>query len=73
MDRFRIEYKCIKVPKPSSGLEGFEEGKSYVGRSFNGFFEVASSWGSGKQTKLISKAYFEEHFELVGVPQVVEK
>ncbi len=65
MDRYRIEFKCNKVPKPNTGLEGFDAEKNYVGRAFNGLYEVSSSWGSGKQTKLINKTIFEEYFEVI--------
>jgi hypothetical protein len=69
MDRLRIHYKCKKIPKSNSGLDGFEMDGTYTGRSFNGFYEVCSNWGSGKPTKLISKEIFEEYFEVV--PQEV--
>lgn len=65
MDKFRIQYKCNKAPKPNTGLEGFYVDQQYVGRSFNGLFEVTPQWGNGKQTRLIRKNEFEEYFELV--------
>lgn len=65
MDRFRIKYKCNKAPKPSAGLEGFMVDHMYVGRSFNGLFEVTPQWGNGKQTKLLQKTEFDEYFELI--------
>lgn len=65
MDKFRINYKCNKAPKPCAGLEGFMVDQLYVGRSFNGLFEVTPQWGNGKQTKLLKKTEFEEYFELI--------
>ena len=65
MDKFRIQYKCNKAPKPNTGLEGFMVDQQYVGRSFNGLFEVTPQWGNGKQTRLIQKNEFEEYFELI--------
>jgi len=64
MDKFRISYKCIKVPKSNSGMDGFEKDQYYTGRAFNGFYEISPQWGSGKPTKLISKLIFNEHFEV---------
>jgi hypothetical protein len=71
MDKFRIHYKCVKAPKPQTGLEGFEKEGIYTGRSFNGFYEVSAYWGSGKPTKLISKNLFQEHFEIVPSEELV--
>jgi hypothetical protein len=68
MDRYRIEFKCTKVPKPNTGLEGFTTDRLYIGRSFNGLFEVAPNWGSGRQTKLIEKSVFNEYFEVISDP-----
>lgn len=65
MDKFRIQYKCNKAPRPSTGLEGFMVDHMYVGRSYNGLFEVTPQWGNGKQTKLLRKNEFEQYFELV--------
>ena len=65
MDKFRIQYKCNKAPKPNTGLEGFLVDQQYVGRSFNGLFEVTPQWGNGKQTRLIPKNEFEQYFELI--------
>lgn len=65
MDKFRIQYRCNKAPKPNTGLEGFLVDQQYVGRSFNGLYEVTPQWGNGKQTKLLRKTEFEQYFELV--------
>lgn len=64
MDKFRIRYQCNKIPDSLLGLDGYELTKNYVGRSFNGFFELSSKWGSGSQTKMIDKAIFQEYFEI---------
>ena len=73
MDKYRINYKCIKVPKPTTGLEGFELERVYAGRSFNGYYEVSADWGSGKKTQLITKQIFDEYFELAGPSQLESK
>ena len=65
MDKFRINYKCNKAPKPHSGLEGFMVDQQYIGRAFNGLYEVTPQWGNGKQTRLLQKTEFEEYFELI--------
>ncbi|AHM61216.1 hypothetical protein D770_14810 [Flammeovirgaceae bacterium 311] len=67
MDKFRINYKCNKMPKANSGLEGFTLDRTYTGRSFNGLFEVTPQWGNGKQTKLLQRQEFEEYFEVIPV------
>ena len=70
MDKFRIIFQCNKPPKSAAGLEGYEPEKQYVGRTFNGLYEISPSWGSGKQTKLITKALFDEYFEVVKKTEV---
>lgn len=65
MDKYRIIFQCHTAPESIPGLEGYEIQKQYVGRMFNGLFEISPSWGSDKQTKLIAKALFDEYFEIV--------
>lgn len=65
MDRFRVSFKCIKEPKAQSGLEGYELNKSYVGRSYNGLFEISSRWGDGGVTKVVEKQTFNQYFEVI--------
>ncbi|MGB3181446.1 MAG: hypothetical protein WBB45_08650 [Cyclobacteriaceae bacterium] len=70
MENYRIQYKCFKVPRPGTGLDGFLLDTEYTGRSFNGLFEVTPEWGSGKQTKLLDRNIFRQYFELVSQPLV---
>ena len=62
---------CKRLPEPNTGLKGFKVGQSYEGRAFNGLFEINPQWGSGQESKLISKSLFNEflkeslHDELV--------
>jgi hypothetical protein len=65
MDRYRINFVCNKLPDQKTGLKGFKVGKNYEGRAFNGLFEINSKWGSGTESKLISKSLFSEYFELL--------
>ncbi len=65
MDRYRISFRCNKVPDQQDGLKGFRTAEYYEGRSYNGLFEVSANWGYGQENKLISKALFEKYFELV--------
>ncbi len=65
MDKFRIQFKCNKRPKPSLGLEGYEPNQKYVGRSYNGVYEIAPSWGTGNITRMVDGKTFEEYFELM--------
>ncbi|MDN4166788.1 hypothetical protein QWY31_14850 [Cytophagales bacterium LB-30] len=46
-------------------MSGFEAGKVYDGRSFNGLYEVSPHWGRGGQSKLIGRGTFQEYFEIV--------
>ncbi|BDD11190.1 hypothetical protein FUAX_36220 [Fulvitalea axinellae] len=65
MDKFRIEYRCRKQPNNQSELQGFEAQKVYVGRTYNGLYEVSPDWGSGARSALISGSVFREYFELL--------
>lgn len=65
MDKFRIIFQCVKVPKPTTGLEGYAQDKQYIGRTYNGLYEVSSKWGSDIKTSLITKALFDEYFALI--------
>ena len=65
MNKFKISYICRKKPDKWIHLDGFEEGRQYWGRAFNGLFEVSPLWGSDKPTKIINKRIFESFFELV--------
>lgn len=60
------------MPDQKTGLSGFKIGENYEGRAFNGLFEINAKWGSGAESKLISKSLFEEYFELVQENQYVK-
>lgn len=65
MDRYKISFKCNKQPEVNTGLSGFEAHKLYIGRAYNGLFEISSEWGKGKPTMLLDKKSFDQYFELV--------
>jgi len=65
MRDYKIEYKCMKLPHPNTGLKGFDLGKNYLGRAFNGLVEVSPDWGRDPDAKLIDLAVFKKYFEEV--------
>ena len=65
MDRFKISFKCCRQPKEATGLMDFKPDKSYIGRSYNGLFEVSTDWGSSKPTFLLDKKIFYRYFEII--------
>jgi hypothetical protein len=65
MDRYKIEFTCLKEPNGQAGLQGYAIDKKYTGRMFNGLFEVSPNWGNGDTTKLIDKKVFSQYFDLV--------
>jgi len=65
MDKYKIVFVCRETPNSIEGLKGFSKGEYYEGRSFNGLYEVNAKWGSGAESKLISKKLFDEYFELI--------
>ncbi len=73
MDRYRVSFKCNQLPEQHDGLKGFRVAEYYEGRAYNGLFEVSAKWGSGQESKLISKALFDKYFELVIEEQLMEK
>lgn len=64
-DKFRIYFRCSHRPENSSGLNGFELDKSYMGRAYNGLYEIAPDWGRGKPSILLRKRLFERYFEVL--------
>lgn len=72
MDRYRISFKCNKLPEQHDGLLGFRVAEYYEGRAYNGLFEVSPKWGSSKESKLISKTLFEKYFELINEEQLMK-
>lgn len=65
MDKFKISFKCSKQPEGTNGLLGFEPDKAYIGRAYNGLYEVSTDWGRGKPTILLDRKIFDRYFELV--------
>lgn len=65
MDKYKISFKCSKLPEGSNVLMGFEPDKAYIGRSYNGLFEVSTDWGRGKPTILLDRKIFDRYFEVV--------
>ncbi|MBK6265741.1 hypothetical protein JKA74_11895 [Marivirga sp. S37H4] len=72
MDRYRISFKCNKIPDQLDGLKGFKVTDYYEGRAYNGLFEVSPNWGYGQESKLISKALFEKYFELISEENLIK-
>jgi hypothetical protein len=66
MDKFKISFRCSKQPNEATGLMGFEQERAYIGRTYNGLFEISTEWGSGKPTVLLDRKIFERYFELIG-------
>ena len=64
IDRFRIVFRCCKRPDASSQLIGFKADKVYIGRYYNGLYEISVDWGRGKPF-LIEKKQFEQYFQLM--------
>lgn len=65
MDRYRVEFTCLKEPNGQAGLNGYLQDKKYVGRAFNGFYEISPNWGNGETTKLIDKKTFFQYFDVI--------
>jgi len=65
MDRFRVEFKCNQKPDERGFFGGYEKGKNYIGRSFNGLFQISPKWGSSLPTRVIPRKIFDQYFELV--------
>lgn len=72
MDRYKINFVCTKLPDQKTGLRGFKVGASYEGRAFNGLFQLNAKWGSGTESKLISKSLFNEYFDLIEEKQYMK-
>lgn len=64
-NKFKITYKCNRLPERGSGLEGFEANKHYIGRAFNGLVEVCAEWGRGKPSVLLDYKHFKQYFEIL--------
>jgi hypothetical protein len=65
MDRFRVVFKCNQKPDERKFLGGYEKGKNYIGRSFNGLFQISPKWGSSLPTRVIPRKVFDQYFELI--------
>jgi hypothetical protein len=64
-----VEFQCIKKPDMPS-LSGFEVGKTYKGRSFNGLFQIAPVWGGDMPTMMVERRDFSKFFAVVQKPGV---
>jgi hypothetical protein len=65
MDNFKIEFICNKRPVNDSLKGPYIPGQKYIGRSYNGLYEISPKWGSDLPTKVVTRKLFEEYFELV--------
>ena len=65
MDRFRVEFKCNQKPDERKFFGGYVKGKNYIGRSFNGLFQISPKWGSNLPTRVIPRKIFDQYFELI--------
>ncbi len=59
-----VEFQCIKKPDMPS-LSGFELGKTYRGRSFNGLYQIARVWGGDEASMMIDGRDFTRYFQLI--------
>ncbi len=59
-----VEFQCIKKPDMPS-LSGFELGKTYKGRSFNGLYQIARVWGGDEASMMIDGRDFARYFQLI--------
>lgn len=65
MDPYKIEFVCNRKPDDINLKGIYFIGMRYIGRSYNGLFEISPKWGSNYPTKVINKKLFDEYFELV--------
>jgi len=72
MDKYKITFVCKQRPASDSGLNGFSPNKQYEGRTYNGLFEISSKWGSGVDSKIISKKLFDRYFDLIENRELVK-
>ena len=64
-----VEFQCIKKPDMPS-LSGFELGKKYRGRAFNGLFQIARVWGGDEPSMMIENREFSKYFQVLEKPEV---
>ena len=64
-----VEFKCFKKPDLPS-LSGFELGKVYKGRAFNGVFQISKNWGGDEPTIMMEGRNFYQYFQLVDTPKI---
>jgi hypothetical protein len=64
-----VEFQCIKKPDMPS-LSGFELGKTYKGRTFNGLYQIARVWGGDEPTLMIDSREFSKYFQVLAKPGV---
>ena len=67
-----VEFKCVNKPQITS-LSGFELGKTYKGRTFNGLYQISVIWGGHSPSLMIDTKEFSKYFEVVNQPVEMEK
>jgi hypothetical protein len=67
-----VEFKCVKQPEITS-LSGFELGKIYKGRTFNGLFQISVVWAGHAPYLMIDTKEFSKYFEVVIHPVEAQK
>jgi len=67
-----VEFQCVNKPSISS-LSGFEVGKKYKGRTFNGLFQISLVWGGHSPSLMIDSKEFSKYFEVVDTTVAEEK
>ena len=67
-----VEFKCVKKPEITS-LSGFELGKTYKGRTFNGLYQISVVWGGHSPSLMIDSKEFSKYFAVVSPSVEVEK
>ncbi|MDF2457527.1 MAG: hypothetical protein K0R51_3520 [Cytophagaceae bacterium] len=67
-----VEFQCVKKPEITS-LSGFELGKTYKGRTFNGLYQISVVWGGHSPSLMIDNKEFSKYFAVVSAPAEIEK
>lgn len=67
-----VEFKCVSKPSITS-LSGFEVGKTYKGRTFNGLYQISLVWGGHSPSLMIDTKEFSKYFAVVGPAVEIQK
>jgi hypothetical protein len=67
-----VEFKCVKKPEITS-LSGFEVGKKYKGRTFNGLYQISLEWGGHSPSLMIDSKEFSKYFAVETPAVILEK